>query len=238
MPDEWRRSVIIPLYKGKKDIKECGNYRGIKLMSHTMKLWERIIELRIRKEVTITEQQFGFMPGRSTTDAIFCLRMLLEKWTDNSDGIIKFPRDFYDCELTCGSRPESGLDSQQVVGKVFDRLPRSLQEKFIMSVFFQLEKGHPITFSQLSQFMQKQYHVERSFLNQIVKSKDTNTTKFNFSKKSCNRPGVYSTQSSIAPYSVVESALVKTNQFREVYRKHKSCPMCVQAHPLWKCLKF
>ena len=37
-PDEWRRSVLVPLYKGKGDIKKCGNYRGIKLMSHTMKL--------------------------------------------------------------------------------------------------------------------------------------------------------------------------------------------------------
>ena len=51
-------------------------------MSHTMKLWERIIEVKIRKEVTIAKQQFGFMPGRSTTDAIFCLRILLEKWTE------------------------------------------------------------------------------------------------------------------------------------------------------------
>ena len=80
--DEWRRSVLVSLYKGKGDIKECGNYRGIKLMSYTMKLWERIIEAMIRKEVTIAEQQFGFMPGRSTTDTIFCLRMLLEKWTE------------------------------------------------------------------------------------------------------------------------------------------------------------
>ena len=78
MPDEWRRSVLVPSYKGKGDIKECGNYRGIKLMSHSMKLWERVIEARIRKEVTIAEQQFGFKPGRSTTDAIFCFRMLLE----------------------------------------------------------------------------------------------------------------------------------------------------------------
>ena len=30
----------------------------------------------------IAEQQFGFMPGMSTTDAIFCLRMQLEKWTE------------------------------------------------------------------------------------------------------------------------------------------------------------
>ena len=157
---------------------------------------------------------------------------------NDSEGILKFARDLYNCELTCGSRPESGLDSQHVVGKVFACLPKSLQEKFITSVSFQLENGHPITFSQLSQFMQKQSHVERSFLNQIVKSKDPNTTKFNFSKKSCNKPAIHSTQSSIAPSPVVESALVKTNQFKEVDSKRKSCPMCVQAHPLWKCLKF
>ena len=42
MSEEWRRSVLIPLYKNKGDAQCCGNYRGIKLMSHTMKIWERI----------------------------------------------------------------------------------------------------------------------------------------------------------------------------------------------------
>ena len=87
MPDEWRRSMFIPLYKGKGDIKKCGNYRGIKLLSHTIKLWERVIEARIRKEMTIAEQQFGFMPGRSITDANFCLAMLLEKWTEGQKAV-------------------------------------------------------------------------------------------------------------------------------------------------------
>ena len=43
MPEEWRWSVLIPDYKNKADAQCCGNYRGIKLMSHTMKVWERII---------------------------------------------------------------------------------------------------------------------------------------------------------------------------------------------------
>ena len=81
MPDEWRRRMLVPLYKGKRDIKECGNYRGIKTTG------ERIIEARIKKEVTIGEQQFGFMPGRSITDAIFCLRMLLEKSTEGQKAV-------------------------------------------------------------------------------------------------------------------------------------------------------
>ena len=43
MPEEWRDSVIVPIYKEKRDIQECGNYRGVKLMSHTMKIWEKVI---------------------------------------------------------------------------------------------------------------------------------------------------------------------------------------------------
>ena len=59
--------MLLPLYKDKENIKECGNYRGIKLMSRAMKLWKKVIEARIKKKVTIAEQQFGFMPGRNTT---------------------------------------------------------------------------------------------------------------------------------------------------------------------------
>ena len=70
MPEEWRVSTLIPLFKNKGDAQVCGNYRGIKLLSHTMKLWERVIEKRIRRETVIRENQFGFMLGRSTTEAI------------------------------------------------------------------------------------------------------------------------------------------------------------------------
>ncbi|KAK3551510.1 hypothetical protein QTP70_017369 [Hemibagrus guttatus] len=67
---------------GQSDVQSCSNYRGIKLMSHTMKLWERVVEARLRKVVEICEQQYGFMPRKSTTDAIFALRILMEKYRD------------------------------------------------------------------------------------------------------------------------------------------------------------
>ncbi|KAK3553039.1 hypothetical protein QTP86_031195 [Hemibagrus guttatus] len=82
MPEEWRRSVLVPIFKNKGDVQSCRNYRGIKLMSHTMKLWERVVEARVRKVVEICEQQYGFMPRKSTTDAIFTLRILMEKFRD------------------------------------------------------------------------------------------------------------------------------------------------------------
>ncbi|KAK3570786.1 hypothetical protein QTP86_025427 [Hemibagrus guttatus] len=82
MPEEWRRSVLMPIFKNNGDVQSCSNYGGIKLVSHTMKLWERVVEARLRKVVEICEQQYGFMPRKSTTDAIFALRILMEKYRD------------------------------------------------------------------------------------------------------------------------------------------------------------
>ena len=59
---------------------ERGNYRGLKLTDHILKIAERVIEHLVRQQVDINEMQFGFMPGRGTTDAIFILRQLQEKY--------------------------------------------------------------------------------------------------------------------------------------------------------------
>jgi hypothetical protein len=48
-------------------------------MSHTMKLWKRIIEHRLRGVTNVTENQFRFMSGRSTMKAIFLIRQLMER---------------------------------------------------------------------------------------------------------------------------------------------------------------
>ena len=56
-------------------------------MSHTMKIMERIIERRLGEETAIGDEQFGFMPGRGTTDAIFVLRKLMEKHRENPNGL-------------------------------------------------------------------------------------------------------------------------------------------------------
>ncbi|XP_059290999.1 uncharacterized protein LOC132044521 [Lycium ferocissimum] len=55
MPEEWRWSTMVPLYKSKGDIQNCKNYKGIKLLCHTMKVWERVVEARMRKIVSISE---------------------------------------------------------------------------------------------------------------------------------------------------------------------------------------
>ena len=51
-------------------------------MSHSMKLWERITDRRMNQEVQISQQQYGFMPGKSTMDAIVVVRMMIEKYRE------------------------------------------------------------------------------------------------------------------------------------------------------------
>ena len=72
MPEEWRKSILVPIYKNKGHIQNCSNYRGIKLMSYSMKLWERVIEVRLRDIVPICAQQFGFMPRKNYYGCNIC----------------------------------------------------------------------------------------------------------------------------------------------------------------------
>src|SRR2546425_7509361 len=47
---------------------------------HVLKVLERVIETQIRKIVKIDEMQFKFRPGKGTTDAIFIVRQVQEKF--------------------------------------------------------------------------------------------------------------------------------------------------------------
>lgn len=54
---------MILLYKNKGDIQKCNNYSSIKLRNHTMKVQEKVVEKRVRRDVSTSENQFEFMPG-------------------------------------------------------------------------------------------------------------------------------------------------------------------------------
>jgi hypothetical protein len=45
-----------------------------------MKLQERVIEYRLRGITEISLNQFGFMPERSTMEAIFFIRQVMEQY--------------------------------------------------------------------------------------------------------------------------------------------------------------
>ena len=72
MPEEWKKSEIVPIYKQKGDPLEWGNFRGVKLLEHGMKMFEKIVERRLRKLITVNNMQFS--PGKDTTDAVFIIQ--------------------------------------------------------------------------------------------------------------------------------------------------------------------
>ena len=84
VPSDWCKSWMVTVFKGKGDALECGSYRGIKLLEHGMKVFERVLEARLRRNVVIDDMQFGFMPGRGTTDAIFIVRQLQERYLEKN----------------------------------------------------------------------------------------------------------------------------------------------------------
>ena len=44
--------------KNKGDAQCCGSYRGINLINHAIKIWEKIIEARLKDRVQISKQLF------------------------------------------------------------------------------------------------------------------------------------------------------------------------------------
>ena len=71
-----------PLYKGKGDVYECSNFRGISLLSVVGKVYGRVLINRIRDKIenVIAEVQSGFRRGRGCTDQIFIVRQICEKY--------------------------------------------------------------------------------------------------------------------------------------------------------------
>jgi hypothetical protein len=80
IPQDWKDAVVVPLYK-KGSKTDCGNYRGISLLSIAGKLLTSIIRERISAlyEVNLREEQAGFRTGRVCTDQIFNLRQVFER---------------------------------------------------------------------------------------------------------------------------------------------------------------
>lgn len=80
MPDQWNIGVICLIHK-KGDPLICKNYRSISLLNTAYKILSNIIFVRLLPyaEDIIKDYQCGFKRGRSTTDQIFTLRLILEK---------------------------------------------------------------------------------------------------------------------------------------------------------------
>ena len=65
IPKSWSEGKIIRIYKGKGKKGKCSNERGITLSSNSRKLFERIINNRIKEVINMTLNQGGGIKGKS-----------------------------------------------------------------------------------------------------------------------------------------------------------------------------
>ena len=94
-PTPWTQSLIITLPK-KGNLQLCQNYRTISLISHSSKVMLKVIlnRLKPQAEEIIAEEQTGFRAGRSTTEQIFNLRILCEKYLQHQQNLYHVFIDF------------------------------------------------------------------------------------------------------------------------------------------------
>ena len=89
--DEMCDSVFVALPKVEGTL-ECSKHRTLSIMSQITKILLRIILKRIRTKLRtqISDQQFGFVPGKGTSNALFALRVLTEN-------VLEVQKDIFVC---------------------------------------------------------------------------------------------------------------------------------------------
>ena len=94
-PAPWTQSLITTLPK-KGNLQVCQNYCTISLISHPSKVMLRILlnRLKPQAEEIIKEKQAGFRAGWSTTEQIFNLRILCEKYLQHQQNLYHVFVDF------------------------------------------------------------------------------------------------------------------------------------------------
>ena len=94
-PTPWTQSLIITLPK-KGNLQQSKNYQTISLISHPSKVMLKIIlnRLKPQAEKIIAEEHAGFRAGEGTTDQIFNLRILCEKYLQHQQDLYHVFIDF------------------------------------------------------------------------------------------------------------------------------------------------
>ena len=95
IPEKWKTLIIVPVPKS-GDLSKPDNYRGISLISLVLKLYNRLLLMRLRPVIDplLRINQNGFRQKRSTVGQILALRRLLEGVKDKNLSCIMTFIDF------------------------------------------------------------------------------------------------------------------------------------------------
>ena len=82
VPQQFKDTNIVTIWKRKESKSDCNNYRGISLLAIAGKILGKVLLKRLATtiiEPVLPESQCGFRANRGTTDLNFCARQIQEK---------------------------------------------------------------------------------------------------------------------------------------------------------------
>ena len=79
IPISWNKSNTINIDKGIPDKELLENKRGISLTNNIYKIFEKVINNRIKSALSFTEAQAGAREGRSSVDQLFILKSVIQQ---------------------------------------------------------------------------------------------------------------------------------------------------------------
>ena len=149
-PADWKNSHITMIPK-KGDLTDCNNYRGISLLSAPGKVQNRIILSRMQQAVDckLRNNQAGFRAGRSCTDQIATLRIILEQCQELNTSLyvnfIDYSKAFDSVDRSCLWKimAHYGIPDKLIslIKKMYSESGGQILLKGRLSTFFEIVSG-------------------------------------------------------------------------------------------------
>ena len=140
-PSSWRRAIILPFPKPRKDSLLCSNYRPIALTSSLCKLLEKMVNARMQWHLEHTgslhPNQYGFRKGRSCPDVLARIDTFINQAFARKQHVVAV---FFDIEKAYDTTWKHGILRELLSMQLTGPLPRFIQN-FLNGRSFQVRLG-------------------------------------------------------------------------------------------------
>ena len=132
IPDEWRDSIITPIYKQKGSRSEPENYRPVSLTNVAGKILEKIVKNELMSYIEnnklMSNSQHGFRSGRSVQTNLISFLNTTTRWLDEGRSFDVIYLDFAKAfDKVCHRRLIVKLQEWGIIGEVLEWLRDWLQ---------------------------------------------------------------------------------------------------------------
>ena len=89
VPNQFGKGILIPIQKDTsiKGVQKVDNFRGITLSPIISKVFEHCILFSFGKYLKSNDRQFGFKENLGCTNAIFCVRNVIDYFIENDSTV-------------------------------------------------------------------------------------------------------------------------------------------------------